>query len=185
MRKHIFGFALFSLIFVSFAVVFALFRTTPISTVREIKPPVIVTEEKNYCPKKTAEANAISHEIIGSSFFYDESRVVTTIRIWWNKTSPPPAKVYITTHFSEIGSVDGKGFGDEKILENPFAESNEKIVTVVSRVSNREAIDKNVNLYVFANVTDYADSMSYMKGGETVIAKEVLLVHGESSIIKK
>ena len=182
MRKHIFGFALFSFIFLSFAAVFALFRAAPVVNVavEEILPPNFTVEKETYCPKRT-QSNALSYEIIGSYFFYDESRIVSRIRISWNRNTPPPAKIYVTT---KIASASGENiFVKGSGIESPFAESNSQIITVVSRISNRESV-KDSNLYVSANVTDDKDSVNYEKSNGAP-PTQVIFVHGESSIIKK
>lgn len=182
MKKHVFGFALFSFIFLSFAVVFALFGTTQVSTIREFKHRIVTAEEKKFCPKRTSEASAISHEVISSYFFYDENRIVSTVRISWNRTSPPPVKISVSSVFAFAG--DGNNFGVSKIVENPFSESNEQIVTITTEVSEHEPISKKANLYVYTFANEHHGSKAINMPEDFTLMTPVVFVHGESSIIK-
>ena len=184
MKKHVFGFALFGFIFVSFAFGFALFRTTQISIERKFKPMVVTGEEKTFCPKRVSEAGALSHEVISSYFFYDEERIVSKIRVSWNRTSPPPGKISVSAFFA-YDSEYGDNFSVSEIIENPFAESNERIVTISTDVSKRAPISRKANIYVhtFANESDGSNNAK--TPNDAMLTTPVVFVHGASSVIKK
>lgn len=182
MKKHIFGFALFCFIFGSFVFASAFFYAPPILQIAEVALPVS-DDEPLIDGEETVRPTGISHEIISSYFFYDESRIVSKIRISRNKREKAPAKIYITARYSAVVNVAERAFEDVKILENPFAGADERIVTITSLVSNRDSIAKDANIYMFTNVTDR--SFPYTKSGDVTPTKQVVFVHGETSVIRK
>jgi len=67
------------------------------------------------------------------------------------------------------------------VVENPFAESREKIVTVVSKITDGKKIDIDENLYVLFSVTETDGSTNYKKSTDVTQAKAVLFVYGDKS----
>lgn len=182
MKKHIFGFTLFCFIFVSFVFASAFFYAPPIPQIAQVALPVF-DEEPLIDGEEPMKPTGISHEIISSYFFYDENKIVSKIRISRNKREKAPAKIYITARYSAVVNVAERAFDDVKILENPFAVADVQIVTITSLISNRDSINKDANIYMFTNVTDR--SLPYRKSGEVTETKQVVFVHGETSVIRK
>lgn len=185
MKKHIFGFTLFSLIVASFIFAYAFLSAPSIPSKEAVKPPVSQKEsrsEKPYScyPKK----NKLSYEVLSSQYFVSENKIVSKIRVSLNNYASVPSKIFVSTNFSSVGNIGKDGFGDSQAVEDPFAEGREKIVTVVSRVSDGKKIDIDENLYVLVSVTDYDGSANYKKSGEITEAKAVLFVYDEKPILK-
>jgi hypothetical protein len=135
MKKHIFGFALFSFIVASFAITFAFLYAPTIPPKEAVKPPFMQTEmrteKRSYC---NLNKNNLSYEILSSQYFVEDNKIVSKIRVSLRgANSVAPSKIYVGTTFSSAGNIGKNGFGDYEIVENPFAESRDKIVTVVSK----------------------------------------------------
>ncbi|HVE55841.1 MAG TPA: hypothetical protein VNB22_03370 [Pyrinomonadaceae bacterium] len=184
MKKHIFGFVLFGLIVASFALVYAFFNAPSIPPVEAVTPPVAQTETREekpyYCDLRR---NKLSYEVLSSQYFVEENRIVSQIRITFNGSiRTAPSKIYVNTTFSSVGNIGKDGFGDSQIVENPFSDSREKVVTITSRVTNEEKIKPNENLYILALVTDYDSSRNYKNSEDITQAKAVLFVYGKNSV---
>lgn len=183
MKKHIFGFMLFSLIVASFVLAYAFFYAPAIPPKEAVKPPVPQmvsrTEPQTYCNLKK---NNLSYEVLSSQYFVDENKIVSKIRVSLNDSARyAPSKIYIGTTFSSAGNIGQNGFGDNQVVENPFSESREKIVTIVSKITDGKKIDIDENLYVLFSVTDYDGSTNYKKSTDVTQAKAVLFVYGDKS----
>jgi len=188
MKKHILGFAIFNFIFASFAFLFAFFYAPPIPQIAEVKEKIEIKPSTDRFKKTscfTKKQKNISHEVISSQYFTDEGRVISKIKLVWNGDGAPE-KVTVNSTFFTLKNYQKNSFGTFQILENPFSDSNEKIVTIVSRISENERIEKSENLYAFFNVSEgsWTDTSA---GSVLTLANstEVLSVHGSSSIIKK
>ncbi len=181
MKKHIFGFALFSLIVASFVFAYAFLCAPSIPSKEAVKPPVSQKElrsEKPYScyPKR----NKLSYEVLSSQYFVAENKIVSKIRVSFNGSiGMAPSKIYVTTTYSSAGNVGKDGFGENKVLENPFAYTRELVVDVVSRVSSGKKLDIDENLYALVSVTDYDGSANYKNNEDITKAKPVLFVYDE------
>ena len=185
MGKHILGFAIFSFIFISFAFAFAFFKT-PIPQITEVKHPYSIEEPTTKCRKKPEKTQGISARVISSQLFLDENKVVSKIKIGWENYSAPPAQLHVKVTFFNLKDGNRNSFGDLHILENPFSNSREKIITVVSRISDNKKFDEKENLYAFFDIYKDVPTVKYDEGNrDLAYAKEVLIVHGDGSIIKK
>jgi ABC-type branched-subunit amino acid transport system ATPase component len=178
MKKHIFGIAVFCSIVALFALIFAFIYAPVIPQIEEVKQVETKYEKPSYCNLK--RQNTTSFEVLSSYYFYDEGKIITKIKLNHNENSPKPEKVFIATSFNK---TDGFSRIDvvNQVVENPFAESNEKIVEIVSRISSTGKNGRSENLYAKVNVTQ----TEFYLDERLTQAKAVLFVHGNSSIIKK
>ena len=182
MKKHIFGFALFSFIVASFVFTYAFFSAPSIPSKEAVKPPVSQPEPQAEKPYScNLRKNNLSYEVLSSQYFVDEDRIVSKIRVSLND-SVAPSRIYIGTTFSSAVNIGNGGYGDQQTVESPFAEGREKIVTVVSKITDGKKIDIDENLYVLVHIADYDISRNYKKSGEVTQAKPVLFVYGKSSL---
>ena len=188
MKKHILGFALFNFIFASFAFISAFFYAPPIPYVAEVKEQTEIKHSSDKSKKTSCfpgKRKNISHEVISSQYFMDEGKVISKIKLVWSGDSAPE-KISVNSTFFTLKNYKKNNFGTFQVLENPFSDTNEKIVTIVSRVSDNQRIEKGENLYAFFNVSE---GYSTETSAESVItlanSTEVLSVHGNNSIIKK
>jgi len=183
MKKHVFGFALFSSIVASFVLVYAFFSAPSIPSKEAVKPPVSQVETSVERPYSCRfRSNKLSYEILSSEYFVTENKIVTRIRVEYSGAIRiAPSKIYIGTSFSSANNIGNKDFEVNQIVENPFGESREKIVTVVSKLSGGKKINIDENLYVLASVTDYDGSVNYKRSGDTTEARAVLFVYGNNS----
>jgi hypothetical protein len=181
MKKHILGVALFCLIVASFVLIYTFFYAPSIPPKEAVRPPVSRTETRPEKPFTCfPKSSKISHEVLSSQYFVDENKIVSKIRVTYNGAIRlAPSKIYVGTTFSSVGNIGKEGLGDTEMIENPFSESREKIVTVVSKVSGGKKIDIDENLYVLVSVTVYDGSTNYKKSREVTEAKAVLFVYGD------
>jgi hypothetical protein len=137
------------------------------------------TEKRSYC---NLNKNNLSYEILSSQYFVEDNKIVSKIRVSLRgANSVAPSKIYVGTTFSSAGNIGKNGFGDYEIVENPFAESRDKIVTVVSKVRDGKKMDIDENLYVLVSVTDYDGANDYKRSTDVTQAKAVLFVYGEKT----
>lgn len=189
MKKHILGAAIFSVIFVSFAFVFAFFYSPQIPQITEVEPEIngkqpVVNYRKTSCFPKNRKK--ISVEVVNSHYFFDEDKVYSEIKLTWNASSTPPEKIYLTTVVSASEDKAGNSFGGVfQILEEPFKDATEKTFKVVSRASDNKKIKIKDNLYVVAAASEYSGDETEEASKSFSDSKEVLFVHGKSSIIGK
>ena len=181
MKKHIFGFMLFSLIVASFVMVYAFFYAPACPPKEAVKPPVPQTisrtEPQTYC---NMNKNKLSYEVLSSQYFVDENKIVSKIRVSLNgSVRVAPSKIYVGMIFSTAGKSSASQFGEYEIVENPFAESREKIVTIVSKSVDGRTIDIDENLYARASVSDSYEGS--VKSTDNTQPKAVLFVYGEKS----
>lgn len=161
MKKHILGFALFSFIFASCAVIFAYFYAPQL-------PQIAVIGEKNYAKVvRTVETKPtfcnkqrknIIAEVVSSQYFVKKNKLVSEVKLVWNGDGAPPEKVSVTTMVSDLDKSHGHSFGTVQIIENPFEAANEKTLTLVSRGGENWNMTKDENLYVVSGVSVYPQS---------------------------
>jgi hypothetical protein len=184
MKKHIFGFALFSFIVASFVFTYAFFSAPSLVSKEAVKPPVSQYEPREEKPYScNFRKNKLSYEVLSSQYFVDENRIVSRIRVSLDD-SVAPSRIYVGATFSSAGNIGKNGYGDQLTVENPFSEGREKIVTIVSNVTDGKKIDIDENLYVTVTVADYDGSTNYRRNGDVSQAKSVLFVYGKSSMDK-
>jgi hypothetical protein len=184
MRKHILGFALFSLIFAAFALVYAFFYAPSIPPKEAVKPPIAQTETQLEKPISCdLKKNKYSVKVISSRYLVDEGKIVSQIRVSLNKNFSPSEMLFVRTNFTTGGKTSGVRFSNSNHVKNPFAEENWRDVTVVSNVPSAERPQKNENLYVTALVSD--EDVIFRQGDDITEAKSVLFVYGRNSIIER
>jgi hypothetical protein len=182
MKKHIFGFALFSIIVASFVFTYAFCSAPSLVPKEAVKPPVAQYEPREEKPYScNFRKNKLSYEVLSSQYFVDEDKIVSKIRVSLND-SVAPSRIYVGTTFSSAGNIGKDRFGDQMTVENPFSEGREKIVTITSKVVDGEKIDIDENLYVMVMVSVYDDAAKYKTRDEIRQAKPVLFVYGKSTI---
>lgn len=184
MKKHIFGFALFGFIVASFVFTYALFSVPSIPSKESVKPPVSQPEMRAEKPYScNLRKNKLSYEVLSSQYFVDKNRIETKIRVSLND-SVAPSRITVFASYTSAGNVGETGYGDYLTVENPFAEGREKIVTVVSKITDGKKIDIDENLYVLLSVDEIGDSTKYRRNGMLTQPNPVLFVYGNNSISK-
>ena len=186
MKKHIFGFALFSFIVASFVFTYAFFSAPSLVSKEAVKPPVAQYEPREEKPYTcNFRKNKLSYEVLSSEYLVDENKLVSKIRIVYNDSiRVAPSRIYVGTTYSSAANIGKSGYGDQLTIENPFSEGREKTVTIVSNVAGGKKIDIDENLYVTVTVGDYDGSTNYRRNGEVTQAKSVLFVYGKDSMDK-
>ena len=179
MKKHLLGLAIFSFIFSAFAFVFAVSVVPPIPQIAEVKV--------NYIPENSVSGyrqtscfrgnrKKLSVEVINSHYITAENKIISKIKFVWTGADVPPEKINSITMFSSSENGNENLFSAAQIFENPFLSANEKIVTVVTKISGA-TIRKQDNLYVISSVFDpsnWEHSSGNKISSET---KEVLTIH--------
>ena len=186
MKKHIFGFILFSLIVASFVFVYAFFYAPSIPSPEAVKPPVPRTEtraEKTYCyPKRSKN---FSYTVESANYYAEQRKLVTKVRIHWNGRSEAPKKISIQPRILTADNYEKNIALKAETFVNPFMDGNDKTVTVESKFVLDVIGSGPPNLYV---ALDFADALSGIalsseKAGLSE-AFHILYVFPESSQIK-
>jgi hypothetical protein len=186
MKKHIFGFMLFSLIVASFVVVYAFFYAPSIPSPEAVKPPVPRTEtraEKPFCyPKRSKD---FSYEVESANYYAEQGKLVTKVRIHWNGRGDAPKKISVQPRILTADNY-GKNLAlKAETFFAPFTDGNDKMVTIESKFVLDGVGSGPPNLYV---ALDFADALkgialSSEKAGLSE-AHHILYVFPESSQIK-
>lgn len=187
MRKHIFGFAIFSLIIFSFAMAFAFFYAPPIPRKEEVKQPVIQkdkpSEKPTYCVKRTKD---ITYQVESSQFYLETGKLISKIKLTWNGSGEPPKKIYLNTHLFTLNQNKDEKILDSEISYNPFVNGNEATILIELNGAKANWINGKNNLYVvFDFSTDYSSGNYIEESRKLAEAKQVLFVYGENSVVKK
>lgn len=189
MKKHILGAAIFGFIFASFAVAFAVFYSPQLPQIPEVKQDSItgnpvISYGKTSCFRNNRKN--ISVEVVNSQYFFDEDKIYSEIKLAWNGSGAPPKKIYLTTLASVTENKVNNSFGGVvQILENPFKDATEKTFKVVSRSSDNKKIKAQDNLYVIATASEDSNGEISESSKSFSEKKEVVFVHGESSVLRK
>lgn len=178
MKKHILGFAFFALIVASFVFVYAFFSAPSLPPKEAVKPPVAMTEtrvEKPYfCRYKS---NKLSYEVISSQFIASENKLVSKIKVSWNGYAEAPNKVYLTSLFTAVKNNQKETFGSVEILDQPFKNSNEKIVTLKTSASGNTKITEKSNLYARFSLNDNLSKDKTNDESSLSEPQQVLFIH--------
>lgn len=187
MKKHIIGFTIFAFIVGSFVSIWALFgyftQTVPnVPKVESDNLPVFVSDTRRSCSKQKREK--ISYEIVNSYYFDDEKTVVSTLRLKWNGFGIPPENLVFTPKFV-IGGKEATAVGKSQSRQvnlNDMPDGSPRELNM--SVSVNQPFSKNdlkENIYVDFNIS--SESGEQFGLNKPSNPKQVILVHGESSII--
>ncbi len=190
MKKHIFGFAIFSIIFASFALVYAFFYAPSIPPKEAVKPPLAPTETREVkpysCYPKRIKEKDFSYYVVNSSYFKPENKFVSKIILYWNGKGEAPKQISIRPRIFTMENYENAQVLMEKTLVEPFKEGNSKTITVESNFVLSGLGTAQPNLYVAFDVLDGANG-SYLTNENVGLAgaHQVLLVYGNSPVVKK
>lgn len=184
MKKHIIGFTLFTFIVGSFAIIWALFgfftQTIPnIPKVESDNLPVFKSENRRNCRMKR---EIISYEVVDSYYFADENVVVSTLKLKWNGYGTPPESISI---LPSIFTADNKTVisGQGTFLRDIFESKKEVNVTVRTYPHGVAKNLLNENIYTDFYVT--SETGARLNSDFEATPRQVIVVHGESSIIDR
>ncbi|MBA2736344.1 MAG: hypothetical protein H0U50_06085 [Pyrinomonadaceae bacterium] len=189
MKKHILGLGIFSFIFASFAFAFAFFYVPPIPQIGEVVEKTEAEQsikkfEKTSCFRKRTKE--LSSEVVSSQLLLNDQEIVSEIKLLWNGAGEVPEKVIVNMMFSSPENSGYTSLGPHEVFLKPFDGSNEQTFVIVSRLLGDEKFTKRKNFYVVSSVLDHTAYITNAKTGASISErKEVLTVHGDSSITKK
>lgn len=178
MRKHIFGFALFSSIIFTFALVFAFFNAPAIPKKEEVKQPVLpketVRENRDYyCPKKSKD---LTYRVMNSEFDSDSGKFTSNISLSWNGYGKPPKKIFVKTQLFTMDTGEKAVLDFGKPFIEPFGESRSTIITVETKISSAK-IDPQKNLYAGFDFSEDEFSSNFTVGNAYLTeANQVLMI---------
>lgn len=183
MKKHIFGFALFSFIFASFAFAFAFFYTPTIRRIEKIKQITSKTERPVFRPKTQQD---ITYRVLSSEFDLDSGEFTSNIHLYWNRDGKAPRKIFVNTHLF-TPEADEEGIFDERLVfTEPFGDSSGTTITIRYKVNYDLSFDRRKNLYASFDFSQDEFSNDLTERSEDLSEfNQVLFIHGENSIIKK
>jgi hypothetical protein len=146
MRKHLFGFTLFSLIVGSAVMIYPLVRSYEIPTV---PLEINMGNDKKYACDYMNER--ISYRIVSAEFDVNTGKFTSLIEIKWNESSLPPETVYMSLFLLENLQDPEKLTIAPNVLEQPFENGNRFIATVsISQKTARKFRDWN-NIYAYVD----------------------------------
>jgi hypothetical protein len=184
MRKHIFGFALFSLIFASFALVYAFFYAPSIPPQEAVKPPISQTETRNEKPYSCQlRRNKLSYEVLSSQFDWDKRELTSKVKIFWNGYGESPTQIFAKI---ELFTIEENGFSESlepmaftKVFEN----RTEATLIIIRKLDEaNKKLSKGQNLYIDFNFSENYPEVDYVKSSKNLSqAYQVLFIHGEKT----
>ena len=181
MRKHIFGFALFILIFASFALVYAFFYAPSIPTNEAVKPPITQMEMRTEKPYSCQfKRNKLSYKVISSEFDIENNELTSKIKIFWNGYGEPPKRIFANVNFYTNNGIVFKQLEPmsfTKVFENRTEATlivQKKFYELDRKINERE------NLYFDLNFSEYYpdEVESADRDDDFSKASQVLLIHG-------
>ncbi len=182
MKKHIFGFALFSLIVASFALVYAFFNAPSIPPKESVKPPVAQTETREEKPYlcNLLRSN-LSYEVQSSQFDLVANKLTSKVKVYWNGDGNPPKQIYLTGNLFTLDQKDASKTIEPMVFTGTFNNRREATLVVLSKFGEEIKFDERQNLYVNLKISENSSSESYSKPSKNLSqASQVLFVHGES-----
>jgi len=183
MKKHIFGFMLFSFIFASFALTFAFFHASPNVSVKKTKQTEYPAERPVYCPKKQ---QGIDYRVLDSQFDLDSGEFVSNIHLNWTKSGKAPKKIFVNTQFFTLENGREKVSDETQMFTEPFGDFKATTITVRHKSVNELSVYINENLYVSFDFSQDEFSNDLGERSEDLSKiNQVLFIHGEASRIKK
>ena len=183
MKKHIIGFTIFAFIVGSFVSIWALFgyftQTIPnVPKVESDNLPVFASDKRTSCPKR----EKLSYEVVDSYYFADEKTIVSTLKLNGNGFGTTPKTLVITPKFL-TGGKETAAFGSgqsKRVIFNSSASEINVSVSINQRLSKNELKE---NIYADFNIS--SDSGEQLGLNKSSNPTQVIVVHGQSSIIKQ
>lgn len=184
MKKHLLGFAIFSLIVSGFVTVWAVFGylTQPIPVVPKVesdKLPVFKSENRKSCNMKREK---ISFIVESSNYFADSHVLISTLRFRWNGYGTPPEKLNITP---KIFTADNKiiSYSGEQSQKVSFSQSRREILVTVSSKLSLDHNQLKENIYCDFSVSDNFGNV--ISSPNILESNQIVVNHGEVSIITR
>lgn len=181
MKKHIFGFVLFSLIVASFVLVYAFFNAPSIPPIEAVKPPISRTETREekpyYC---NLRRNKISFEVQSSQFDLEKNKLTSKVKVYWNGNENPPKQIYLTGNLFTLDQKEISKTIEPMVFTGTFNNRREATLVVLSKIGEDTKFDKRQNLYLNLKFSEDNSSENYSKPSKNLTeASQVLFVHGE------
>ncbi len=179
MKKHLFGFAIFSFIFASFAVAFAYFYAPPIpqiSVIEENEPFQLITEsvEKTSCFGVTKKD--ISYQIQYTQYDSDNDQFISKMYVTWKGNGEAPKKLFVAT---KIYTLEQRKFAEHfssMVFTEPFENSKTAMLIVKFKIPEN-LFDKKQNLYATFNFSESSNDEYEFSSGTTTESQSVLYFH--------
>ena len=186
MKKHIFGFVLFSLVIASFAFVYAFFNAPSIPPVEAVKPPISQAETREEKPYFcNLRRNNLSFEVQSSQFDLDKNELTSKVKVYWNGNGNPPEQIYLTGNLFTFDKLETSKSIEPMVFSGTFNDRREATLIVLSNIGDEIKFNERQNLYVNLKFSENKSSENYSKPGKNLAeASQVLFVHGENSVIK-
>lgn len=180
MKKHILGFAIFSIIVAVFVSVWALFGyfTQPIPVVPKVESdrlPVFKSEKRKSCRMSREK---LSYVVSYSTYSVDTKTIKSTLKIKWNGYGDPPKKLYIAQKLFTANNEEIFSGLEEMKVVNFDNSKQEMFITYTERIP-LDQDDLEQNLYTDFTISDDSGN-KYNSNIQS--ANQVIVVHGEGSV---
>lgn len=187
MKKHIFGFVLFSFIVVSFGLIYAFFYAPSIPSKEAVKPPAAQTETRNERPYScpTRRVKDFSYEVESANYFADQGKLISKVKLYWNGKGPTPKNISISPRIFTLDTYEKSTALSAETFYNPFERGNSVTVSIESKFIPNGVGSGPANLYVVFDALD-STSGAYLTSEKinTSEAFHILYVYGEGSETK-
>lgn len=188
MKKHIFGFVLFSFIVASFALVYAFFSAPSIPSRETVKPPVTapveVRSEKPMCNYKRTKD--FSYSVESANYFADKNLLMTKVTLSWNGNGAPPREISVQPRVFTLGDTEVTFPLKSGTFVEPFKNGNTKTIYLESDWRVSQYKNNSPNFYVVFDVSDNVSGKNLTSEKVNIAeAHQILYVYGDDSVIKR
>jgi hypothetical protein len=185
MKKHIFGFLLFSFIVASFGLIYAFFYAPSIPPKESVKPPVALTvapAEKTYtCPTRRSK---VAQEIQSAQFDANKNELITKVKVSWNGYGNPPKQLFVRPNLFTLERYeDLVGSLEPQKITDVFKNRSEATLVIISKIDRSNTkLNERENLYVSV---DFSEDEKFSSPAINLTeAHEVLWDHGDNPTVK-
>jgi len=190
MKKHIFGFALFSLIVALFAVTYTFFYAPSIPPKEAVRPPAAQAETREEKPYTCQlRRKNISYEVRSSELNIEKNKFTAQVTIYWNGYDAPPKTLSVEPQVFTLDNVE-KSVEDQNILApktlvDPFKNGSKATVVLTFDVKKDFSVARDKNVYTVFSFLDAENGNTLFKASKSLPeAHQVLVNYGKVSPAK-
>ncbi|MBC7901236.1 MAG: hypothetical protein H7070_14415 [Saprospiraceae bacterium] len=176
MKKHVFGFVIFSVIVVTFIAIFFAADRLRMPSVNEVE----IRDERVIVSCPTSRSAVLPHKVQSVQFDLDSKKLIVKIRVGVGRS---PQKLFVNAKLSDL---NGFSFDFVETATVALNNRNEAYLSFETYVPDSERIDRTQNFYFSAVVSESAfTDVEHLQNNGAAHMRQVLFVHGNASILKK
>ena len=181
MKKHLVGASIFSIIFLSVSLAFALFYTPPISQVPEVQIEIegkleTVGKGKASCYGKAGKD--ITYEIQSTQFDSDNDQFISKISATWKGKAEPPKILCVKTEVYTLEQDKTAPRMHSAIFVSPFNGGKTANLVIEFKIPEYSDFDYQQNLYArFRFSSDFNENPNSFTNENVSDAQSVVYFH--------